>query len=166
MFKKKCTACGYTVDKQWNFCPNCAAPLNGQTVSLGNINIDPNKMMQQMMGLLGSVLGGAGFSNPQTQQQKQSNIREKFAKGATNVNEIVEPEDLVSESGDTTVHTINLPGVKNKADVNVTKMENSIEVRAVTGKRLYLKIIPRQKGEGILSEQFAKDNLILVLKKV
>ncbi len=166
MFKKKCNGCGYTLEKQWNFCPNCGMPSNGQNVSLGNMNIDLNKMMQQVMGpLLNNVIGGGLFQNPQQPKQK-TNMQDKFNKNIGNVNEVVEPEDLVSDHGDTTVHAISLPGVKNKSDISVMKMENSIEVRAVCGKRLYLKIIKREKGEGILSEQFTKDSLILVLKKI
>ncbi len=166
MFKKKCGGCSYVLDKRWNFCPNCGQPMNGQNVSLGNLNIDLNKVMQQMMGpLMNSVIGGGFFQNQQQPKQK-TNVQEKLNKTMSNVNEVIEPEDLVSDHGDTTVHAISLPGVKNKSDINVMKMENSIEVRAVSGKRLYLKIIKRDKGEGIISEQFTNGNLVLVLKKV
>ncbi len=166
MFKKKCSGCGYVLDRQWNFCPNCGLPPNGKNVSPGNLNIDLNKMMQQMIGpIMNSVIGGGLFQNQPLPKQK-GNMQDKLNKNVGNVNEVVEPEDLVSDHSDTTVHAVSLPGVKSKSDISVMKMENSIEVRAISGKRLYLKIIKRDKGEGIISEQFTKDSLILVLKKV
>jgi hypothetical protein len=45
-------------------------------------------------------------------------------------------------------------------------MQNSIEVRALNGKKLYLKILRRDKKEGVISEQFENENLVLVLRKV
>ena len=166
MFKKKCSGCGYVLDRQWNFCPNCGLPPNGQNMSPGNLNIDLNKMMQQMIGpIMNSVIGGGLFQN-QPQPKQKGNMQDKLNKNVGNVNEVVEPEDLVSDNSDTTVHAVSLPGVKSKSDISVMKMENSIEIRAISGKRLYLKIIKRDKGEGIISEQFTKDSLILVLKKV
>lgn len=166
MFKKRCV-CNAGLEKGWNFCPNCGIPLGMQNAAVNNINIDISKMMQQVMGpLLNGMMNSGMFQNQPVQKQKTTNIQEKFTKEKGNINEVVEPEDQISENGDTIIHAINLPGVKGKSDVNVTKLENSIEVRAIAGKRLYLKIIKREKGEGILSEQFTKDTLELVLKKI
>ena len=168
MFKKKCNVCDGILEKQWNFCPNCGAPRvvqNSGMPGTNNLNIDLTKMMQQMVGpLLNSAFGGNMFK-PKSQPQKQ-NTQEKFNKNIGNVEEVIEPQDLVSDHGDTAVHAINLPGVKSKSDISITKMENSIEVRALCGKKLYLKIIQREKGEGVVSEDFTQENLILVLKKI
>ncbi|MCL4400738.1 MAG: zinc ribbon domain-containing protein [Candidatus Parvarchaeota archaeon] len=167
MFKKKCSSCSFALEKRWNFCPNCGFPLNRQGMGPSNINVDLSKMMQQMVGpLLNGLMNGGMFQTQPVQRPVQTNLQEKFAKEMGSINEVAEPEDLVSNNGDTIVHAIGLPGVKSKSDINVTKLENSIEVRALAGKRLYLKIIKREKGEGILSEQFTKENLILVLKKI
>jgi HSP20 family molecular chaperone IbpA len=168
MFKKKCNVCGSTLEKQWSFCPNCGASCavrNMGVPGINNINLDLTKVMQQVVGpLLNSAFGGNIFKQ-KSQPQKQS-MQEKFNKNIGNVEEVIEPQDLVSEHGDTIVHAINLPGVKSKSDINITKMENSIEVRALCGKKLYLKIIQREKGEGVVSEDFTQENLILVLKKI
>jgi len=143
-------------------------PLSMQAPGMGNMNVDLsnsiNKVFQPMLtSLMNNVMGG--FFNTQQQKEKTS-LQEKFVRSATDINEVIEPEDLVSDNGNSTVHSINLPGVRNKTDISVTKMENSIEIRAISGKRLYLKIIKREKGEGILSEQFTRENLVLVLKKI
>ena len=45
-------------------------------------------------------------------------------------------------------------------------MENSIEIRAKNGDKLYLKIVRRDKKQSIISEEFANENLVLVLRKL
>ncbi len=169
MFKKKCQFCGEPVQKEWKFCPQCGRPLHTQGLNISGINIDVTKMIGQLMPQIFNSVVNGNFSDagspasPKTRQGSKSS-RETASK-MTGASKVVEPEDLVSNYGDTIVHSISLPGVKNKTDIEVNKMENSIEVRAVSGSKLYLKILQREKGQGLISEEFVNENLVLVLKK-
>jgi uncharacterized Zn finger protein (UPF0148 family) len=162
MLKKKCASCGVPLDKDWNFCPNCGASLRGVQGGTGG-GLDINKMVQQMVGPLLNTMMGGMF---QTQAQPKHTHRNPLEKRTEPIEEVIEPEEAVTDLRDSVAHVITLPEVKSKSDINIIKMENSIEVRAVVGKKLYLKIIKREKGEGILSEEFSKGNLVIVLKKI
>ena len=50
---------------------------------------------------------------------------------------------------------------RNRNDIDIKKMENSIEVRAKNGDKLYLKIVRRDKRQSVISEEFAN-----ILKQV
>lgn len=163
MLKKKCSNCGIQIEKEWNFCPGCGMPLKRANAGVNN-TADLNKMVQQMVGPMLNTIMGSMF-NPQPQPQQRRSQKNPFEKRTESVDEVIEPEESVTEMSDSTAHVIPLPGVKSKSDINVIKMENSIEVRARSGKRLYLKILKREKGEGVLSEEFSKGNLVIVIKK-
>lgn len=153
------------VEKGWNFCPSCGAPLNSDRSMMPG-TVDITKMMQQMQQMVGPLIGnmmGGMFQNQPQQRQSHRNPLEKKTEG---VEEVIEPDESITDMGNSTVHVIHLPGVKSKADINVIKMENSVEVRASAGRKLYLKIIKREKGESILSEEFSKGSLVIVLRKV
>jgi hypothetical protein len=40
------------------------------------------------------------------------------------------------------IYEVDLPGVKNEKDIIITKLENSIEIKAFTKDTAYLKLIP------------------------
>ncbi len=160
--KKKCNVCGIHLEKDWNFCPNCGTPSRKTQNGIDG-NLDVNKMVQQMVGpLLNTMIGGL----LQTQTMSKHTQKNPLEKRTDSIEEVVEPEEAITNMHGSIAHIITLPGVKSKSDISIIKMENSIEVRAVCGKRLYLKIIKRERGEGVLSEEFSKENLVLVLKKI
>lgn len=162
MLKRKCLSCGFQMEKDWNFCPNCGAPSKKMQDTQIN-GIDIGKMMQQMVGpLINTIMGGSFQGQPQ-HKHGQNN---PFEKRTESIEEVVEPEESVTEARGNTVHVISLPDVTSKSDIRIIKMENSVEVRAMSGKKLYLKIIKREKGEGVLSEEFSNGNLTIVLKKI
>lgn len=165
MFKKRCKSCSEGVDKSWNFCPNCGNPVKAGVAGANPLGVDLNKMFQQMVTpLLNNLMGGVAM-NANAQNKRSTGQNDRFSRAMTNIKEVVEPEDIIEDMGDMVTHSISLPGVDNKTDVNVTKMENSIEVRAITGKKMYLKIIKRDRRDGIVSEDFFNENLVLVLRK-
>lgn len=177
MFSKKCVRCGGLIKRSWRFCPNCGLQVAAQNMGINQINVDlsgntpqdmakiqrdMNKMVQQMISpILGNMMGS--FFGKHQPQRKQS---EKPVKNTADIEEVIEPRDAVSNQGGAVVHSISLPGVKSKQDISVDKLENSIEVRARFGKKLYLAIIKRDKKEGIISEQFENETLALVLKRI
>jgi HSP20 family molecular chaperone IbpA len=164
MQKKKCLFCGIPIEKEWSFCPHCGRPLKTQGINISGVNIDVTKMVQEIMPqVLNGVFNGSIFSE---KQQEAQDRRESSPKHSFSAKEIIEPEDLISKHGDTIIHAISLPGVRYKDDIDIRKMENSIEIRAKNGDKLYLKIVRRDKRQSIISEEFANENLVLVLRKL
>ncbi len=164
MQKKKCLFCGMPVEKEWSFCPHCGRPLRTQGINISGLNIDVTKMVNELIPqVLNGVFNGSIFTHKQqeSQQSHENSSRQSFS-----AKEIIEPEDLVSKHGDTVIHAISLPGVRTKNDIDIRKMENSIEIRAKNGDKLYLKIVRRDKKQSIISEEFANENLVLVLRKL
>ncbi|MCL4399535.1 zinc ribbon domain-containing protein [Candidatus Parvarchaeota archaeon] len=164
MLNKNCRFCGEKINKKWRFCPQCGRPVNAQAADVQDIAIDMTKVFQQVVPQIFNGIMGSVFQK-QNHDHKNQGLNSRFGKDTSSVEEVVEPEDIISEHGDTVVHSINLPGIKSKSDIAITKMENSLEVRAIMGKRLYLKIIKRDKQQGLLSEEFVNGNLVLVLKR-
>ena len=164
MQRKQCQFCGLSVEKEWSFCPQCGRPLRTQGINISGINIDVTKMIRELMPqVLNGAMDGSIFVSKQNErpQRKETGARSSFP-----AKEVIEPEDLVSKHGNTVIHAISLPGVKDKSDIDINKMENSIEVRARNGDRLYLKILRRDRKQSVVSEEFANENLILVLRKL
>ncbi|MCL4406853.1 MAG: zinc ribbon domain-containing protein [Candidatus Parvarchaeota archaeon] len=161
---KKCKFCGENCSKDWNFCPNCGRPLNVTDSAANGISIDMTKIFQKVIPQIFSGMMNGGVFQQEDVQKPQH--RQRQEKGMSEISEVIEPEDLVSSHGDTIVHAISLPGIKSKEDIKINKMSNSIEIRALNGKKMYLKILKRDRREGVISEQFANENLVLVLRKI
>lgn len=72
-----------------------------------------------------------------------------------------EPETSVKRLQDKIVYEINLPNVKNEKDISIMKLENSIEIKAVSNKNSFFKII--KLSNPILSYSLEKGKLVLML---
>ena len=69
-----------------------------------------------------------------------------------------EPAIDMKDAGAKTIVRLKLPGVKNKDDIEIRKLEQSIEVRAFAGDKAYFKLIP-MTGKHIHNDEF-KDGIL------
>ena len=53
-----------------------------------------------------------------------------------------EPKTNIRRLSDKVVYEIEMPGVKSLEDISITKLENSIEIKALAKSRVYVKTIP------------------------
>lgn len=74
-----------------------------------------------------------------------------------------QPETNVRRFSNKVVYEIEIPGVESIKDISVNQMENSIEIKAVSKKDAYEKIIPI--GLPISRYGFSKGKLVLELKE-
>jgi len=74
-----------------------------------------------------------------------------------------QPETNVRRLSNKVVYEIDIPGVESIKDVSISQMENSIEIKAVSKKNAYEKIIPI--GLPIAKYGFSKGKLVLELKE-
>lgn len=74
-----------------------------------------------------------------------------------------EPQTDVRTMGSRQVITVKLPDVKSEGDIDIKKLEQSVEIKAIAGDKAYFKLIPI-KGRIIGSKKF--DNGVLTLEIV
>lgn len=67
---------------------------------------------------------------------------------------IEEPETCVRRIGDKIVVEVKLPGVEDTKDIELKSLENSIEVKAISGKKAYFKILTKPTKANIVSKRF------------
>ena len=72
-----------------------------------------------------------------------------------------EPESEIKREGNREIISIKLPGVKSLNDVEVRKLEQSIEVKAFAGDKAYFKLIPIKPNAQISNEDF-KDGILKI----
>jgi hypothetical protein len=74
----------------------------------------------------------------------------------------VEAKSNVKRLSDNIVYELNVPGVKSKRDVVITRLENSIEVKAYSKDKCYYKAIPLNVA--ITGYRVSDDKIFLELK--
>lgn len=67
---------------------------------------------------------------------------------------IEEPETCVRRIGDKIVVEVKLPGVEDTKDIELKSLENSIEVKAISGKKAYFKILTKPQKTNIFRKDF------------
>mgnify|MGYP002639061680 FL=1 len=72
-----------------------------------------------------------------------------------------EPISNIRRFADKIVYEIQLPGVKSMKDVSIVQFENSIEIKAITKDKAYIKLIPI--GLPIMNYELEKGKLVLEL---
>ncbi len=70
-----------------------------------------------------------------------------------------EPRTEVKRIGDRIVVDMEMPGVRDEKDIEISSLENSIEVRAVAGDKAYFKILTKPPDSGIIEKKFSKGTL-------
>ena len=84
------------------------------------------------------------------------NHLKKFSKLPKN-----EPKTNVRRFSDKVIYEINIPGVKSIKDVSIIKLENNIEIKAITKDKAYNKLIPINFP--ITDYNFSRGKLVLEL---
>ena len=72
-----------------------------------------------------------------------------------------EPESSVKRLQNKIIYEINLPNIKDEKDISIMKLENSIEIKAVSNKNSFFKII--KLSNPILNYSLEKGKLILMM---
>jgi len=151
-----------------------------------------DKLMNSLMKQLDKELSdGRGFSqpgvpmgfkiqistgNPQIKRIGQAQEEKKIKKEKQYIPENISEEEMerrmnlprenavssVKRLSDKIIYEIDVPGIKSKKDIVVTKMENSIEIKAFSKDKCYIKTIPMIVE--ILAISLKDEKLFLELK--
>jgi hypothetical protein len=180
MFERgKCRRCKNTTKKEWNYCPQCGTPTNPRpTFKFSN---DIFKQIENMMGASfqrGSVpmkKGGISITIKRGGQPKvdvktsgdykrlEPEIRESVgAPKRAPTGKIEEPVADIRKTGSGVEISVDLPDIKEN-DVDVTKLENSVEIRAYSKERTFFKLVPIPRGSSVLEREFKDGKLLLTI---
>lgn len=86
-----------------------------------------------------------GNSNPHIQKEPEKTTHKNFTKEKIKkFSELKreEPKTNIRRLSNKLVYEIEMPGVKSIEDISITKLENSIEIKAIGKEKAYAKIIP------------------------
>ena len=92
--------------------------------------------------------------------QTPIDVKTKNLKGFSTLPK-VEPETKIRRVSDKVIYEINLPGVNLEKDISITKLENGIEIKAVSKEKAYEKNISINLP--IIRKNFSKGKLTLEL---
>ena len=136
------------MDGRWDFCPYC-----GKAVKERNVFDNAEKEFEK----IGKVFGlpkmnikprSDGISiiiTPNTGMRPKiirRTLEKTVVKRPIKIPKFTEePETKIERSGKNQIINIRLPGVKHE-DIEVKRLENSIEIKAFTGDKAYFKLIP------------------------
>ncbi len=145
----KCRTCGAELKEDWNYCPYCGA--SKYSTGLEEIFEMFEKSFKSLFGEnISDFPFGRGFlveiSRKEDEEPrisiKELGKPENLKKDETlkkNM-EVIEPEVKVLEEGK--LVKIFLPDVEREEDINIKKLQNSIEIKACGKGKTYFTIIP------------------------
>ncbi len=90
-----------------------------------------------------SSFGNSDFKKKEQETKKQSAIKLPVSDSGKFAGLLKkEPETNIRRLSNKVVYEINMPGVKTIKDISIIQLENSIEIKALAGKKVFYKIIP------------------------
>ncbi len=134
--------------------------INGKRISPDKIKVTKKPVNQtfQDKKLLNKnqmkQIGAPNLKNPSFTNEAKENFQKLPKK---------QPETNVRRFSNKVVYEIDIPGVESIKDVSISQMENSIEIKAISKKNAYEKIIPI--GLPISKYGLSKGKLVLELKE-
>ncbi len=175
-WKNKCNFCGYKINNDWNYCPNCGKPTKDRNIEgiFSGMFEDIEKEFERIDKMFKTsdfdfkspkIKGGSIHITVQsgTGMEPKVEIRtsgeykklEPEIKRRFGLQEITEKEEKqrkvkITEEpkakkimkGNKTIITIELPDVKSEEDIEIKRLEQSIEIKAFAGDKAYFKLIP------------------------
>ncbi|MGD2250128.1 MAG: hypothetical protein PVF58_17125 [Candidatus Methanofastidiosia archaeon] len=172
----RCENCGAEIDNMWGICPHCGAFTGGLKDSFSNIaKIFGGKALVRQEGdsfiVVLEIQGKRQAFKitpmdlddvpyiPTESVKKPAKPKKKRVFDTTK-----EPETETNYVGNTLYIKVDLSGI-DEEDIEIEKLENSVEVRAYKGKIRYFKLIPIPEDYKLISKEFLPGEVFVTLKK-
>lgn len=169
--KAKCRRCGKKLKKLWSFCPHCGKPVEERRSFSIFDEIEKEFERIKMFGfkfpkfhkpirgreISITIRSGTGIQPEiriktsgehkklEPEIKKRLGVREsirEIEEPKRKIKVVEEPETKIEKVGAKEIINIKLPGVKNEGDIEIKRLEQSIEVKAFAGEKAYFKLIP------------------------
>ena len=130
---------------------------------LNNQNKIPNTQMQLFINGQKITVGSNAQEKPKKQMPKEITLPQQTLKGFNKLPK-KEPQTNLRRLSDKVIYEIKLPGVNSQENISITKLANSIEIRAMSKSKSYFKtmsinlpIIDYSLNKGTLTLEFGLD---------
>jgi HSP20 family molecular chaperone IbpA len=143
--------------------------MKNQNPNMNNLNNMPKTKFRLMIN--GKEINLNDGTLASTQKKDTSSPKDKKAKLNEFTNEQIEkfaklkktvPESHLKRIDDKIIYEIELPGVESLKDIEIVKLEDGIEIKALEEKKAYIKRVPLTLP--ILNYSLSENTLILELK--
>ncbi len=173
--KKKCRNCGGKIDNNWNFCPHCGEELTKKSKNIFDEidkhfeEVDKTLNFKPIKGI--SIIISGGGTKPEIEVKNFGHLDHKAERAIEKIKEkparipkiTEEPETMIEKIGNRQIVSIKLPGVKME-DIEIKRLEQSIEVKAFDGDKAYFKLIPIPSNASI-NRTFENDMLKIEVQR-
>jgi hypothetical protein len=157
-----CNYCGNYLSEKWKYCPYCGKKIKG------NPDIFDSLFRDSISGISIHITSDGkkprirvnqfgGRKVPIEEPEEESTESKAIHPVPRSV---LEPEGEVQQIGHHTLIKVKLPGVK-KEDVDVRKLEESVEIKAYKGDKAYFKQFQVPESATILSKRMEGDELMV-----
>ena len=162
VFTKRCRICKKPVKEEFHFCPYCGEYLRSEKDFFNKLERIIEEEFERIEKLLGFAIPKIKIYPKSVSEQESKpgeDIREEIA-----VKKVEEPKIEEVEKNGEKIIKIKLPGVKEERNIEIIKLEESIEIRARCGNKIYFKIIPVPPKK-IYRKDFKNEELVLLVSK-
>ena len=118
-------------------------------------DVDERRLKKQVSQMVGGETELSDVAQSEERDRK-ARVEPKIKYEATE-----EPKTKILKAGKGVVVEMDLPGVKNHKDIEIKDMESSVEVKAVSGKKAFFKIIKKPENNSVVAKKFDKEKLTL-----
>ncbi len=131
----RCTKCGFPVNINWKYCPNC-----GKKIFRSDFLSEFDRMCQEVL----EEIQGSQLMN-------------------SKIKKIKEPKSSIIINGFDTIYEFYLPNI-NQDKINIRKVGESLELRAVKNDTLFFKIV-KAPSNAYISEKEYNNGIFRVIVK-
>ncbi|MFQ6089806.1 MAG: zinc-ribbon domain-containing protein [Candidatus Methanofastidiosia archaeon] len=177
----KCRNCGKEISEEFRYCPFCGFNKRVEELSFSDEMLrDFEKRMMHIGRMLGMRIsarekGKNLIVSVEFQGRKMAfkvepleierkGYQLKPTQVVRDFKKTIEPEGEISYFGNKIYLKINLPPIPER-DIDITKLEDSVEVRAYKNKTRYFKLFQVPENYRIMGKEFTEKGLIVTLEK-
>ncbi|MEM5798204.1 MAG: zinc ribbon domain-containing protein [Candidatus Aenigmatarchaeota archaeon] len=187
----RCSECGAKIERGWKYCPRCGSKLGKDIFTSFFEKIFPNieKEFKQMEKEIEAfdispffrIKPTKGFSirivtssnkppnvsvktwgmPKESIKQVKEEIEQKIPISVAAVETTEEPKAEIKRLDSKIVVELDLPNVKSESDISIQELEQSVEIRAIAGKKAYFKIITKPEQFRLVKKRFSNGKLYL-----
>ncbi len=154
----RCNSCNSIVEEHWNFCASCGA----------NVLNEPDRLAQEIgASILASIQAGSMKYRVKTMPEatktefkysKKQNQTD-FLHTPYNSQKVVEPKMEITRLPGKLVLLTELPEVASGNHIRIMLLRESLEIRAVSQRKMYMKIIPLPRKMKFAGSSFVEGKL-------
>jgi RNA polymerase subunit RPABC4/transcription elongation factor Spt4 len=171
-----CNHCNTKIDKRWNFCPKCGSKLrNGFDLNeIINRQIEQFKKILDVTGydisiqpqsdntFVVNISHGFEDSPQEFRESKPESYKPNFERSQMKMpTNVLDPKVVIKRNQGKIMLEVDLPGISKESNIEITRMNNSTEIRAKNKDLGYFKILGIPGKYRLVTKTFEDETLLL-----